>query len=346
MNRLLYSLAAICLLTTCFSVDASVIYAKITGDVVEWSNAAISDSGIQPLQWESSNKFNMLPVRKWSPAFYKNPQKSLTFRSSIGAELTTSFKHNGIDFRTSVKSDQIPGGIGNARLCQVRTITAGEIRLRSESSCGSDTILDQGNRYIPFEFYRPSFEMPNIVSDFMQSKLPAGRYVASFSQPVAYYVIYEHNQIESYQIYQDDVKIIIDYQPSFLDSVQVVGSGQFDIEYDTSNHTARGETSYKIQVNGYITPGIKMSFKSSEKEDDFSLVSNSNAKIPYDMICEACVDKQVIKDGVMDKEFAKIEFEGNRLDFNLDFSFDNLHYGDVDEGDYSDAVTVIFEIDL
>ncbi|WP_104023711.1 hypothetical protein [Vibrio hyugaensis] len=347
MNRLLSSFITTCLLATCSAVHASTIYAKITGDVVEWSNASLNGSEIQPLQWQPSDKFNMLPIKKWSPAFYQNTQKNLTFSSTTGAELTTSFKHTGIDFRTSIKSEQTSGVIGNAKRCQTQPVSGSDIRLRSSSSCGADFILDQGGKYTPFDFYRPSFELPSLVSDFMQSKLPAGRYIASFNQPVAYYLIYENDQVESYQIYQDQVQLIVDYQPSFLESVQVLGDGKFNVEYDTDNHTAKGDTRYRVRVNGYITPGIKMSFESSGQQDDFSLVDHkSNSKIPYDLTCEACVDKQVIQKGVMDKDFAKIDFEGQNLDFNLDFSFNNLHFGDVDEGDFSDAVTVIFEIDI
>ena len=36
----------------------------------------------------------------------------------------------------------------------------------------------------------------------------------------------------------------------------------------------------------------------------------------------------------------------NALDFDLAFSFKELYFGDVDEGDYRDAVTVRFELDL
>ncbi|ABU70623.1 hypothetical protein [Vibrio campbellii] len=347
MNRLLSSLVVLSSLLTCFGAHASTIYAKITGDRVEWSNAALNGSEIQPLQWQPSDKFNMLPIKKWSPAFYQNTQKSLTFHSKAGAELKTSFKHTGIDFRTSIKPVQMPGVIGNSQRCDKQLVYGNDIRLRSKSTCGADFILDQLVKHTPFDFYRPSFELPSLVSDFMQSKLPAGRYIASFSQSIAYYLIYENNQVESYQIYQDQVELIIDYQPSFLESVQVLGDGKFNVEYDTDNNTAKGDTSYRVHVKGYITPGIKMSFESSGQKDDFSLVDHkSNSKIPYDLTCDVCVAKQVIQEGVMDKDFARIDFEGQNLEFNLDFSFNNLHYGDVDEGDFSDAVTVIFEIDI
>lgn len=347
MNRLFYNLTVACFLLTSSFVQASTIHAKITGDVVEWSGATLHGGEIQPLQWQPSEKFNMLPIARWSPGFYQNSQKEITFTSMTGAKLSTPFKHTGIDFRTSNKFVQTSEVIGTAQRCQEQSIAGGDIRLRSNSSCGADFILDQGGKFRPFDFYRPSFELPSLLSDFMQSKLPAGKYIATFNEPVAYYLIYEENQIESYQIYQDQVQIVIDYQPSFLESVQLLGDGKFDVSYDTDNHTAEGKARYRVHVNGYITPGIKMSFKSSGLEDDFSLVDQkSNSKIPYDLVCEACVDKQVIKDGVMDKDFAKIGFEGQNLGFDLDFSFNNLHYGDVDEGDYSDAVTVIFEIDI
>ena len=347
MRRLLYNLLALYVLVMCPSTQASTIYAKITGDTVEWSNAIYNDGEIQPLQWQASDKFNMLPVKNWSPAFLKNTQNKLTFKSTTGGELTTQFLHTGIDFRTSVNSEKTSGVIGNGQRCNEATIGGRDIRLRSSSSCGADFILDQGEKFTPFDFYRPSFKLPSLLADFMQSELPRGRYIASFNQSVAYYLIYESHEIESYQIYPDQVQIIIDYQPSFLESVDVVGDGKFDVQYDTENHIASGSTRYKVQVDGYITPGIKMSFKSSGQEDDFSLVEEkSKSKIPYDLVCDKCQETQVIKDGLMDQEFAKINFEGHRLDFNLDFSFDNLHYGDVDEGDYSDAVTVIFEVDI
>ncbi|NOJ07749.1 hypothetical protein [Vibrio splendidus] len=347
MNRLLYNLIFVCLVVLGPDVYASTIYAKITGDMVEWSNATLNDGEIQPLQWQPSDKFNMLPIQRWSPAFYKNTQKKLTFSSVTGAQLTTNFKHTGIDFRTSITSEKTAGVIGNAIRCQDQSVRGRDIRLRSKSSCGADFILDQGGKFTPFDFYRSSFELPSLLSDFMQSALPAGRYIASFNLPVAYYLIYENNEVESYQIYQDQVQVVIDYKPSFLESVDVQGDGNFEVKYDTDNHTANGETSYRVRVDGYITPGIKMSFTSSGQQDDFSLVEQkSKSKIPYDLVCIACVDSQVIKDGLMEKEFAKIDFEGRHLEFNLDFSFNNLQHGDVDEGDYSDAVTVIFEVDI
>lgn len=347
MNRLFCSLVVVYVLLTSSFVQASTVYAKITGDVVEWSNATLNAGEIQPLEWQPGEKFNMLPIKRWSPAFYQNSQKELVFTSMTGAKVSTQFKHTGIDFRTSNQFTQTPGVIGNAQRCQEQSVNGGDIRLRSSSSCSADFILEQGGKLSPFDFYRPSFELPSLLSDFMQSKLPAGKYIATFNEPVAYYLIYENNQVESYQIYQDQVRIVIDYQPSFLESVHLLGNGKFDVSYDTDNHLARGDTRYRVHVNGYITPGIKMSFESSGDKEDFSLVEQkSNSKIPYDLVCEACMDKQVIKDGVMDKDFAKIAFEGQSMDFNLDFSFNNLHYGDVDEGDYSDAVTVIFEIDI
>ncbi|MFM2586635.1 hypothetical protein [Vibrio campbellii] len=348
MNRLLCNAVIVCLLIVSASVEASPIYAKISGDKIEWSNATFDGDEIQPLVWQPSSKFHMLPIRRWSPGFYQNSQNKLTFKSTNGARVTTSFKHTGIDFRTSSKFKQTTQVIGSAPRCQTQLITGGDIKLRANSSCGANFTLDQGSDWRPFDFFRPSFELPSLLDDFRNAKLPAGRYSAVFDEPVAYYLIYEHNEVESYQIYHDQVEVIIDYQPSFLDSVTVLGDGIFDVKYDTENHTASGSTRYKVQVSGYIEPGIKMRFKSSgPQEDDFSLEEvTSKSKIPYDLVCDACVEHQIIKEGVMKKDFAKIDFEGHFLDFNLDFSFDNLRYGDVNEGDYSDAVTVIFEIDI
>lgn len=347
MNRLICNVVSTFLLVIPIFVQASTIYAKIAGDKIEWSNAIFDGSEVQPLTWQPSSKFNMLPIKKWSPAFYQNSKNELTFKSLIGAKVTTPFRHTGIDFRTSSKFKQTTQSIGNAPKCQTQSVAGGDIRLRANSSCGANFTLEQDGKWRPFDFFKASFELPSLLTDFRNANLPAGRYSAVFDEPVAYYLVYEHNEVDSYQIYHDQVEIIIDYKPSFLDSVKVLGDGYFDVKYDTDNHTASGQTRYKVEVAGYIDPGIKMHFESSGKKDDFSLVdSMSNSKIPYDLVCEICVEQQVIKDGFMEKDFAKIDFEGQFLNFNLDFSFDNLQYGDVNEGDYSDAITVIFEIDI
>ncbi|CAH1536825.1 conserved exported hypothetical protein [Vibrio owensii] len=347
MKRLLCSVVSACLLLFPFFSKAATVYAKIAGDRIEWSNAVFDGSEIQPLAWESSSKFHMLPITKWSPAFYQNAGSKLIFKSSTGAQVSTSFKHTGISFRTSSKFKKTSQPIGSAPSCQVQSVTGGDIKLRSNASCGADFTLEQDGKLRPFDFFKPSFELPTLLTDFRNANLPAGRYTAVFDEPVAYYLVYDNNEVESYQVYHEQVEIIIDYKPSFLDSVKVLGNGVFDVEYDTDSHTANGLTRYKVEVAGYIDPGIKMHFESSGQKDDFALMEiDGDSKIAYDLFCEACVEQQVINNGVMKDDYAKIEFEGQHLVFNLDFSFDDLGYGDVDEGDYSDAVTVIFEIDI
>ncbi len=75
MRRLLYNITVLCMLVMCPSTYASTIYAKISGDTVEWSNAIYKDGEIELLEWQRSDKFQMLPVKRWSPAFCRTLKK-------------------------------------------------------------------------------------------------------------------------------------------------------------------------------------------------------------------------------------------------------------------------------
>lgn len=345
MRQLLFSLVLFIFCTV--NANASTVYAKVTGDMIQWTNAIVNGSEVQQSVWQRSDSFNMQPIQRWSPAFYQSPLTSLIFTSQLGAKVETAFKHTGIEFRTTNAYDIVTGGIGTGARCNVGEESGGNLLLKSDSSCGVDFTLDQQQKLRPFDFYRTLFELPDLLADFTQARLPAGRYVASFSQPVAYFLIYENQNVESYQVYHDQIQVVIDYQPSFLSSVSLVGDGKFKLEYDTEEHSVKGQTKYYVNVNGYINPGIKMSFLSSGQEDDFSLEhTETGTKIPYSLICEKCNDNSIINNGLMKDEFANIGFVGNNLNFVLDFSFNDIYAGDVDEGDYSDAVTIIFELDL
>ena len=55
-----------------------------------------------------------------------------------------------------------------------------------------------------------------------------------------------------------------------------------------------------------------MSFLSSGNEDYFSLEhTETSSKIPYELLCDKCNDRLVIRNGVMGDEYAKIGFIGN-----------------------------------
>ncbi|AQS38026.1 hypothetical protein Sps_02878 [Shewanella psychrophila] len=349
MRELLFSV--VLFISCSANAYASIIHGKVTGNMIQWTNATTNGNEIQQSVWQSSNSFNLLPVLRWSPAFYQNSLRSLTFTSELGARVETDFKNTGIEFRTAnsynTSNGGIDAGLNTGPQCQTGEDSGGDFLLKSASSCGVNFTLVQQQKLRPFDFYRTFFELPDLLADFTLANVPAGRYLASFSQPVAYFLIYEHQQVESYQIYYDQVQVIIDYKPSFISSVNLIGDGQFDLEYDTEEHSVKGQTKYAVNVSGYINPGIKMSFLSSGNEGDFSLEhTEASSKIPYKLICEKCNDRLVISNGTMSEEYAEIGLVGNNLNFILNFSFNDVYAGEVDEGDYSDAVTIIFELDL
>lgn len=349
MKKLLYNLGVYVL----FGVNAayaSVIHVKVTGEQVDWKNAEVESSNVvHQLNWQRSDRFNMLPVKSWTPKFMKSNLSTIKFTSNVGASFSTAFNDKGIDFRTSNSYERQQGAIGASNVCPSPSQLAGsDMILRGSESCVLDYTLNQKSKLRPFDFYRVAFQLPRLVQDLKNQKVPAGRYVASFSVPIAYYLNYEKNDIDSYQIYQDSVMLILDYKPSFISNVTTLGNGRFKMDYDKIQHIVDGETTYNIFVKGQFASGIRMSFLSSDKNDDFSLVSENNQnRIPYNLFCDMCSeDNYPIKDGIMEKDYAKIPGQGNNLNFKLKFYFEDVQHGQVEEGDYSDAVTVIFEPDI
>ncbi|HIF9203962.1 TPA: hypothetical protein ACX6QK_001264 [Photobacterium damselae] len=324
---------------------ASSITGTLTGDVIKWNNAYQDGSDVIQTTWQLGNKLNLLPVRVWTPAISRYSSSDyIVFRAPSMPKMAgvpVEFSHVGVEFKTSSPFKLESSGASS--LCNKDDVSTGFASLREYSSlsCMSNfSFKNSTNKYRPFDFYRSVFKFGDIAAAFKGKA--SGTYYATVNIPIKYMV--KFGTTDSFEIRNDTVTFIINYTASFLDDVLIKGDGIMALDYDTENHTVKGKTKYKVSIRGHLANGLKMSFKSSDIEKDFSLEhSVSKKRIPYSLICNRCDETQVILDGRMLKDNAVISSPFDNLDFNLDFYFNNMYFNKVDKGEYRDRVTITFE---
>ncbi|MGR5366458.1 hypothetical protein [Photobacterium damselae] len=324
------------------------ITGTLTGDTIKWNNAYQDNGDIIQTTWQLGSKLNLLPVREWTPAIsrYISPTNDIVFKSSnmpsSSHGVSVEFYHVGIEFKSSAPFSIVDNG---SSTCSMDDVSAGYVSLREYllSSCQSGYSFLNSKKYRPFDFYRLIFKFGDIATAFKGK--PSGIYHATINIPIKYIV--KFGSTVSYEIRNETVTFIINYTASFLDDVLIKGDGVMALDYDTDEHSVKGKTKFKVSVRGHLANGLKMSFKSSNVEKDFSLEHTvSKKRIPYSLRCNRCDETQVILDGRMLNDSALISSPFDRLDFNLDFYFNKMYFNKVDKGEYLDEITIRFEPNL
>lgn len=326
---------------------ATVINVRIVGEDVQWLDSSVRGTEIVPQKWESASSFQILPVKNWTPYFQqvKIPGDEVSFvGDSSGSSVQVPMKHSGVQFASGGKFE--PERDYSGHVCGYEYLAGNQITLRSEDSCKSSYSFISEKPYKAYNFYRHVFDFDDIAGAFKRAGVGAGIYRASVSVPVGYFWRFPGGA-DSYQVNNDIVNIIVNYKPSFLNSVNIVGDGEFNLVYDTKEHTVKGNTEFLVSVDGHMDPGLKISLESSGDSKNFFLEDMGNLNfIPYNLVCNKCVDPDVIINGRMRNEYAYIPYVGENLWFKLKFFFEPIFVGKIDEGKYADAVTLRFEVDI
>ena len=348
MNKYLYSLTivAVASLYTHAVCASNNIRAKIVGDELVWITANEIEDYVQQLIWQPASVLNLFPTYEWTPTFQKSPLTSIMFRSAKGNQVEVSFDHIGVQFIAgSHFTERQVNSVANICTHVSSRNNQFEFALREleDSLCMANLDLKAKAKYPPFDFYRSIFQMNNIVEEFKGA--PAGYYFAAIDLPLTYYMKYD--TAATYQTYNTKIIFSIDYTPYFFDAVTVLGDGTFTLEYNTSDNSVSGKTTYHVRISGELEPGVKMEFESARDKSKFHLIgASSSDTIPYNLLCTKCDKKNVVEAGNLKQKISKISNPGKDVDFDLVFSFENLKYGTVGEGKYQDIVTVRFGLDM
>ncbi|HIF9381062.1 TPA: hypothetical protein ACX6RR_000860 [Photobacterium damselae] len=349
--RLFFFSSAIYFLS--FSVFSSTsLIGSLKGDDFTWSNGRFIDKNIvQQTEWDTAERFNMLPASQLRGAVVNNGDKiSVTFKNDkTGENVTTSVKTPGISFMSDLSfSDYVfePSYVP----CSVDEITGSSIHVLDSKRCSSSYLinLDRTLAKEPFKFFKHDIDISDVAGAFKSARVSEGIYSATFPVKLGYFYRVSTSGVMSYNIFTSSIKLILKYKPSFIDNVSVIGDGVFDTKYDTLMHTVEGQTRYVVNVSGHIDPGIKMSIKSNNKLDDFYLVNNKTGdSIAYSILCRLCTRKDIVVDGnANDKGEYYIPFVGDFLKFNLDFHFKPTSEKELSNGEYHDSIITLIQLDL
>lgn len=342
-----------------FQCYSSTINLKLVGNKIIWSDANIIGDVVTQSTWSNSTSLSLLPVKEWTPGFIKHKKSEIVFNNTLTSErVTSNFEHKALNFR--FKNSNVEFKNQSKRNCSKTDLHAGIISLEnsSDSLCLAEkSIYYSSYATEPFEFYNSSFKFDSIINSFLNAHVSAGVYVAEFNYDLAYTSVL-NNGIHTYNYYPADTVVFrIDYQPAYIDSVSVIGTGEFSLDYDKINHSVSGNSEYLINVNGYIDPGLLLTFRSSGVNNkEFKLKHYKEGfSVPYSLSCPQCDTPEIIENGTLTGDnSSRIKFSGDSLTFNLIFDFDNqtiiepgiTDSGSIIPGEYYDTVSMLIELDI
>lgn len=316
-----------------------------SGEVI-WKNAyPIEGSDTFTLSsWDSIS--NLLPTTEWSPAsFATTMPTTMTLRGPNSTTVEVELKLIGMQYNIGGNPipEESPGNpIGVGNVCQ-NSNTSGNIYSvsdESNSTCYVDKTLRYSASYNPFYFARPIFKVSEEELTAAFDGKEIGTYSGAVTAPFGYY--YQTSSgAKTYRIINKSFSFQVNYIPSYLDSIIVTGDGVIEPEYNTSNMTASGKTSYDIEALGYFVDGLELALP----QEKFTLTeSKYGTEIPITLNCDICNDPELVEAGVkkVDSTIITPVDSPESIKFKLDVSYSNISAEDIETGKYSGTVILLF----
>ncbi|WP_394126319.1 hypothetical protein [Vibrio hepatarius] len=354
MSRYIFSILIFSLCSFSFATQAETISAEIIGNSIKWNNANKIGNQVVQVVWQSSSSYNLQKIKEWSPLLVQPSNLSIQFRptnSSNNYAVTVPVSLTGLQFQSNDEFEISKNStLSNAYpLCQRVESSNGYVSLADETGkeCGGQFSFISKERYMPFHFFRSGFKFNSDELSKSFKDAPAGNYQGSITVPIRYLVKY--GATHSFRTFSHTVHFSVRYKPSFLSSVSIIGNGVFDLDYDTNKNSVRGSTDFSVNVEGYLRSGLLMTFESDGVKEDFALKHDSStSRIPYNLECNMCLNPYVVTDGKLNIHGpSKVNaISSNNIHFKLNFHFNDVSYGSVNEGKYTDSVIIRFEPEL
>lgn len=322
-----------------FFTQAAAMRGTITGNKVDWIGAMKVSGGnfYTPTGWDIIH--NLEATQRWTPATHATATPGQLNLSGSSGSVSAAIKVVGLEYNMG---NLKPNQSGNAGSCGVLSMSDSTVALLGES-CRSNLDFTYTSRANPFYFTRPIVEVneTELLSEFEGMEM--GKYIGSVSL-VARYEYYTSSGALTYRNVPYTFEVELDYQPSYLTSVTVLGNGVIEPVYNTQERTVSGSTSFNVNASGYFNNGIKLRFINR----DYAL--DGPTKIPYSIQCQgACSASDIVQEGVLLQESIIVsEGQSNmrNIDFLLDVGYENIHKDQVETGSYNDTITIVFEENL
>ncbi|MDQ2164978.1 MULTISPECIES: hypothetical protein [Vibrio] len=322
-----------------FFTQAASMRGTITDNKLDWIGAMKISGGnfYTPTDWDIIH--NLEGTQRWTPATHAAATPGQLNLSGPSGSVSAAIKVVGLEYNMG---DLKPNQSGNVGSCEVLSMSNSTVALLGEN-CRSNLDFTYPSRVNPFYFTRPIVEVneAELLSGFEGMEM--GKYIGSVSL-VARYEYYTSSGALTYSNVPYTFEVELDYHPSYLTAVTVLGNGIIEPVYNTQKNTISGSTSFNINASGYFNNGIKLYFINR----DYTL--NGPNKIPYSIQCQgACSASDIVKEGVLLHELIIVS-EGQRnmtnINFLLDVGYENIHKDQVEAGSYNDTISIVFEENL
>ncbi|PSW20631.1 hypothetical protein C9I98_07215 [Photobacterium sanctipauli] len=333
------------------AVQAATLSGRLIGGELSWLNGMKQGDHVTLSNWQVMG--NLQPTSEWVPGtFIGTPPKELEMTSDTGGDVTVPISVIGLEYglgqASGIFTQQGPAH-PSYNICDDVSRTSGTARLIGSNCTAPFSYLSEGELYTPFQFARPilSVDEQDLVNAFRSKKQPSGVYVGTARVTPAYLFRSPTGNWTYRNAVSVPVTVQIRYEAANLESIEVLGNGVMPAEYDTANHQVSGSTEFIVKAQGYFTEGLQMTFM-DDGDGEFELDhtdTSLDASIPYSITCDDCDENRIISEGKLlltDGE-TYVPGEGNSIEFVLRAHYNNIGAEQVETGNYSDAVIVLFE---
>ncbi|AYO15017.1 hypothetical protein D0812_11565 [Vibrio owensii] len=328
-------------------VHSATLNVHIEGQQLRLENAiALGGNTYTLSDWTVAS--GLTPTDRFLPgAYLTNKPDEMTLTGPTGANVNAPIGLKGVQYNVSSNNYVRNDTQLVTPSCATSQLSGNTVTLADDStqSCSASFSLDYSNEVTPFYFYRPTFDLDTTALLVALQGQEKGVYTATIPADIRYYYQSSGGAL-TYRVLSDVFTVNIDYVPNSLESIDVAGDGVLEPIYDTANHTVSSETTFNITATGTFTTGLSMTLLSH----DFKLTSNTGeTKIPFSIQCSPsnCEDLVWVENGVNklknDETSYLVDTPTNIINFELNVSYNDIPFSDVESGTYSGSFTVMFE---
>lgn len=325
------------------SSAATISKAIFDGTTLRWSSAYSirADDHLVPSHWDIPG--NTIPTSEWLPGGFFSPPPTTINLVGPGGVINVDIDLKGIQY--NVGSANPTNGTVPGNICPDTFGAGGEFTVGGADQCYYDNSLVNDKITQPYSFIRPIFHIDPVDLESQLEGKDSGIYRGTVIWSNFYDYIFDSSGVYTRQINSHHLVIEIDYQGAVITDVQLVGDGIMDTIYNTQNQVS-GSTQFRGSVSGRIPSGVRLSLK--DTTGPYELInSGATSLIPYTVSCLGCSDSNLVVDGVVIEDQTTVNSsDGTFASFSLQVSFTDVDLSNLEEGNYSDSFSLIFEPEI
>ena len=340
MRLLNYCCCALLFLIPTLTV-ANTLKAQLNAGNLRWVNAYSISGGEQrfvPSSWSIVD--NLIPADRWYPGALTSSSPNLLVLNSGNATVSVPFQVVGFEYNTG-SAGPVEGSI-ESNGCPESAFSTGIVQVIGVACFHSRELINHST-VTPYSFIRPVIEIDTQgLKDAFVGK-PEGIYRGTVNVGNQYdYIINNNDNIRTRQYSNETIILEVDYEPSFLSSVEIVGNSEIRPIYDLNVNKMSGDTIFNGVAHGWFSNGLKLSLNPGRTE--YKMTGPASTQLPYSIECIGCEDNRLVENGKVINIQTNLPGEGvPTINFGIKVGYKDIDLDSVENGYYFDKFTLLFE---